>query len=230
MPPHHAYRFLSDVRQKDLLAKTAPFRVFLQCQTPLCRAAARNLSAIGMFFCAVPKIALALALALIFWSGYAPQVQAAPPLFLAAKADAGLKTGAALKASVHKIQATSPKGEEVSDDDQAAIADIVKQQLAAFARDDAVGAFAFAAPNIQAMFTTPAEFFAMVKQGYAPVYRHKNVSFLPVLKIADQLVQPVILVDMQDKLVHAVYFMEKIADGSWRIAGCNLLKAPGVEL
>ena len=54
---------------------------------------------------------------------------------------------------------------------------IVERQFDAFARDDGEAAYALAAPTIKEMFSDADDFIAMVRDHYAPVYRHRSVEF-----------------------------------------------------
>jgi hypothetical protein len=53
----------------------------------------------------------------------------------------------------------------------------IERQLEAFARDDAVAAYALAAPALKTIFRDPDIFLAMVRGRYAPVYRHRSLDF-----------------------------------------------------
>ena len=53
----------------------------------------------------------------------------------------------------------------------------IERQFEAFARDDAEAAYALADPTIKQMFVDPDHFLAMVRDRYAPVYRHRSVEF-----------------------------------------------------
>jgi ketosteroid isomerase-like protein len=111
--------------------------------------------------------------------------------------------------------------------DRGAIRAVIGDQMAAFRRDDATGAFAFAAPDIQAMFGTPEHFLAMVREGYAPVYRPAEVAFGELVRIDGRLTQLVRLVGPDGGPRLALYFMERQPDGNWRISGCVLTTEPG---
>ena len=74
------------------------------------------------------------------------------------------------------ISATAARAEDITPADQAAIARVIEDQIAAFRVDDAVGAFGFASPTIRAKFGTPEEFLKMVRAGYFPVYRAQAVT------------------------------------------------------
>lgn len=109
--------------------------------------------------------------------------------------------------------------------DRAAIAEVIARQLDAFRRDDAGGAFAFASPGIRAMTGSPERFMEMVRAGYAPVYRSREARFLDLSRVEGRLVQRVLLTGADGSLATALYYMEAQPDGSWRIAGCELIEA-----
>jgi hypothetical protein len=118
----------------------------------------------------------------------------------------------------------------VSAADRSAIRAVIEAQIAAFRADDGAGAFAFASPSIQRQFRTPADFLAMVKAGYMPVYRPREVRFGDLIDDRPVPLQPVLLVGPELEVVTAYYLMEKQTDGSWRIDGCILRAAPGRAL
>jgi hypothetical protein len=66
----------------------------------------------------------------------------------------------------------------------------------------------------------------MVKTGYQPVYRPREVEFRQLGEVGGTLVQDVFLVGPDGRPVIARYSMEKQPDGSWRINGCALTQAP----
>ncbi len=110
--------------------------------------------------------------------------------------------------------------------DTAAIRQVIERQIAAFQRDDGPAAFAFAAPGIQGMFGDPDTFMEMVRTGYLPVYRPREVEFRGLVVRRGTPIQEVLLVGPDGRPVLALYSMERQADGSWRISGCTLVKAP----
>jgi hypothetical protein len=116
---------------------------------------------------------------------------------------------------------------DVSPADRAAIEGVIARQIEAFLRDDGDAAFAFASPGIQGLFMTPERFMAMVRGGYRPVYRPREYRFARLSYVGDALVQFVAIIGPDGAPVIAAYYMEQQADGSWRIAGCELLVAPG---
>src|SRR6266849_5014477 len=59
-------------------------------------------------------------------------------------------------------------------DDVAAGQSVIRSQVEALGRDDAAAAYSYAAPAIQDVFPQADIFMDMVRQSYAPVYRHKR--------------------------------------------------------
>ncbi|NNG02916.1 MAG: DUF4864 domain-containing protein [Inquilinus sp.] len=106
--------------------------------------------------------------------------------------------------------------------DKSGIVKVIQGQLAAFQADRAADAFSYASPGIQAMFGTPDRFMEMVRGGYMPVYRPREVQFLDLVVEGGRLAQRVLLVGPDGLPVVAWYFMEKQADGAWRIDGVEL--------
>lgn len=119
------------------------------------------------------------------------------------------------------------RAQAVSTADTRAARALVEAQLAAFAADDAKRAFSYAAPAIREMFGTPDRFVAMVRAGYPVVYRPASVTFLNPVWVQGQLVQGVHLTDADGVLWLALYRLERQADTSWRINGCDVRPAAG---
>lgn len=107
-----------------------------------------------------------------------------------------------------------------------AIRAVITSQIAAFQRDDAAGAYAYAAPNVQQVFPTPEAFMTMVKAGYKPVYRPRSYVFGALGTRDGQVVQAVRVIGPDGAAVIAHYIMEQQADGTWKIAGVFLTKSP----
>lgn len=107
--------------------------------------------------------------------------------------------------------------------DRSAIQTVIQKQFDAFARDDGEGAFAQAAPEIRKMFGEADVFMRMVKQTYAPVYRHRDAAFG---EIKDGPTQIVSLTGEDGRHWLAFYIMAQGEDGVWRIKGCNLIEDP----
>jgi hypothetical protein len=110
-------------------------------------------------------------------------------------------------------------------DDVAAAQSIIRAQVDAFGRDDADAAYSFAAPAIKSMFPQADIFLGLVKQKYAPVYRHKSFEFGAAQVSDGKIAQRVHIVDADGEVWEALYTLEQQPDGSVKITGCILLKA-----
>ena len=107
--------------------------------------------------------------------------------------------------------------------DRTAIQQVIQGQLNAFGRDDAEGAYGFAAPPIRKLFPSADVFMGMVKRAYPPVYRPKQAEFGALALRGGELVQEVELVGPDGNTALALYSMEREADGRWLIASCVLV-------
>lgn len=112
--------------------------------------------------------------------------------------------------------------DSLSDDDRLAIRQAIQGQIDAFKADDADRAFSFATPMIQDRFGDASRFVAMVKQGYMPVYRPRQVEFSELLDVRGKPTQRLVVTGPDNDLFSAYYLMEQQPDGSWRISGCVL--------
>jgi hypothetical protein len=110
-------------------------------------------------------------------------------------------------------------------DDIAAAQTVIRSQVEALGRDDAAAAYAFAAPAIQDTFPQADIFMDMVRQSYAPVYRHKSFEFGEARVSNGQIAQRVRIIDADGVPWEALYTLEEQPDGSVKISGCALLKA-----
>ena len=106
---------------------------------------------------------------------------------------------------------------------------VIEAQLDAFAADDGIAAFSFASPGIRRQFGSPDHFLAMVRQAYPVVYRPSSVSFLAPREAGGAVYQPVRLADGNSRLWVALYRMQRQADGTWRIDGCELIPQAGTS-
>ncbi len=111
----------------------------------------------------------------------------------------------------------------LSDADRSSIRDVIESQLAAFQSDDGAQAFSYASPTVRRQFVTPERFMHMVRTGYAPVYRPREVEFRDLVVVGDVPAQKVLFVGPDGVPVMAIYPMQRQADGSWRIDGCVLV-------
>ena len=110
-------------------------------------------------------------------------------------------------------------------DDVAAAQGVIRSQVEAFSRDDAAAAYSHAAPAIQEIFPRADIFMSMVRNSYAPVYRHKSFDFGEARVSDGTIAQRVHIVDTDGVPWEALYTLELQPDGSVKITGCVLLKA-----
>ncbi|NQU62297.1 MAG: DUF4864 domain-containing protein [Rhodospirillales bacterium] len=107
------------------------------------------------------------------------------------------------------------------------IISVIRDQMAAFQRDDGVAAFSFASPDVRDQFGTPKAYLAKFQAAYKAVYRPKSVIFLNLAYSRGKLVQRVLLQDPAGRAVVALFPMMQMTDGSWKIDGCVLVPATG---
>jgi hypothetical protein len=110
-------------------------------------------------------------------------------------------------------------------DDVAAAQSVIRSQEQAFSRDDPAAAYSHAAPAIQGIFPDAETFMAMVRNSYAPVYRHKSFEFGEARAADGKIAQRVHILDAEGVPWEALYTLELQPDGSLKITGCVLLKA-----
>jgi hypothetical protein len=110
-------------------------------------------------------------------------------------------------------------------DDVAAAQSVIRSQEQAFSRDDPAAAYSHAAPAIQGIFPDAEAFMAMVRNSYAPVYRHKSFEFGEARTADGKIAQRVHILDVDGVPWEALYTLELQPDGSLKITGCMLLKA-----
>jgi hypothetical protein len=110
-------------------------------------------------------------------------------------------------------------------DDVATAQSVIRAQEQAFSRDDAAAAYSHASPEIRQIFPQADIFMQMVRQGYAPVYRHKSFEFGEARAAGGRIAQRVHIVDDNGEAWEAMYTLEQQPDGSLKITGCSLLKA-----
>ena len=102
---------------------------------------------------------------------------------------------------------------------------IVERQFDAFQRDDGQAAYALAAPTIKDMFSDADHFMAMVRDHYAPVYRHRSADFGAFEELGDEASLEATLVDNDNVVWTALYSFRRVSNGDWLISGCILAKA-----
>ena len=106
--------------------------------------------------------------------------------------------------------------------DREAIHGVIQHQLDAFRADNAGAAFGYASPGIQEKFGDAGNFMAMVRNGYPPVYRPRSSAFGDLVEIDGRTVQKLRLIGPDGSPALVLYYMEREADGTWKIDGCQL--------
>jgi hypothetical protein len=109
-------------------------------------------------------------------------------------------------------------------DDVANAQSVIRAQEQAFSDDDANAAYSYAAPAIRQIFPQADVFMSMVRQSYAPIYRHRSFEFGEARTAGDQVAQRVQIVDEKGQAWDALYTLEQQPDGSLKIVGCMLIK------
>ena len=125
------------------------------------------------------------------------------------------------------LAALSPQAGAFTAAQEKGVRAIVEAQLAALAKDDAVKAFSFAAPNVRQAVGSAAAFLAMVQRGYPVIYRPASVAFLKPEGKDDQVIQRVQMVDASGDAWLAIYSLQLQKDKTWRITGCNVVPNKG---
>ena len=105
---------------------------------------------------------------------------------------------------------------------------IITDQIAAFASQDAEAAFVFASPMIQGLFGNPTNFGEMVRNGYPMVWRPGTVRYLDLREREGRLLQRVEITDAAGRAHLLEYEMIELETG-WKINGVRLLKADGLS-
>lgn len=122
---------------------------------------------------------------------------------------------------------TTVQASPLTAQDEKQILSVVKNQLAAFAADDADKAFSYAAPNIRQMVVTANAFMSMVRSQYAVVYRPSSVIFLKPQGAGNEALLNALLSDSNGREWTASYTLQRQKNRTWRIAGCQLGEAAG---
>jgi hypothetical protein len=108
------------------------------------------------------------------------------------------------------------------DPDARAIQKVIRDQMAAFARDDADAAFSFATPAARKRFGNAGHFLDSVKSAYVPVYRPGDIVFLTIERQDPSVIQPVQIGMPDGKVYIAYYEMQRQDNKVWKINGCQL--------
>lgn len=107
-----------------------------------------------------------------------------------------------------------------------ALRQVIDDQIAAFRRQDAPGAWRHVSPGLQAQFGTADRFLELVRDHYAPVYAPVRYDYGEIVPLDGMWGQWLDVVGPDGQRVRALYLMQQQADGTWRTNGC-LLYPPG---
>jgi hypothetical protein len=107
---------------------------------------------------------------------------------------------------------------------------VVQSQLLAFAEDDAETAFSLATESTQSLARTPNDFLKVIKQRFTPIYRHRNAVFSEPEIIEGHALQVVQLIDHDNLVWIAIYEVEREADGTWKVDGCQLFETNNMSI
>ncbi len=120
--------------------------------------------------------------------------------------------------SVFAAESFWPTAQEWSD-----IRQVIQSQLDAFQRDDGEASYALAAPSVKERFPTPEAFNKMVRDNYSPIYNLREVKFLTPSIAQGRILQGIQFLSDENRLLLAVFTMERQQDKSWKIKACNLM-------
>lgn len=115
---------------------------------------------------------------------------------------------------------------EVAASDRAAIEATIRGQIAAFARDDAAAAYAYAGAAVRALFPSPDIFMRMVAVAYAPLHRAQAIAFRAPEAAGAVLRQPAVVTGPDGRRHLVLYELGREADGALRIGAVRLLVLP----
>jgi len=125
------------------------------------------------------------------------------------------------------VAAPQPAGaEEPAAPDSKAVQSVIESQIQAFLREDGVAAFSYAAPVIRERFGTPENFMRMVRTGYRPVYSPQSYDFGESFLRNGEILQEVTLIAPDGSAKLAIYKLERMSDGSWKINAVYLKDLP----
>jgi hypothetical protein len=103
---------------------------------------------------------------------------------------------------------------------------VIGAQIEAFLREDGEAAFSYASPVIREKFRTPENFMRMVRNGYSPVYAPQSYEFGESRLQGGEIVQEVILLAPDGSATLAIYKLERLPGGSWKINAVYLKDLP----
>jgi hypothetical protein len=110
---------------------------------------------------------------------------------------------------------------------QAAIEQVIRNQITAFLEDDLSAAFSHASPAIKGIFGTPERFGQMVRDGYPMVWRPTDLQFGALREDSGRNWQRVVVRDGEGRF-HALDYDMLETGGGWQINGVRLVVLPEV--
>ena len=138
-----------------------------------------------------------------------------------------IRAGMALALVALQVLLPSANAAPFTAADEKTVRTVVEAQLAAFAKDDAVKAFSYAAPSVREAVGTADAFLTMVRRDYPVVYRPASVAFLKAEGKDDEVVQRVQMLDAGGNSYLAVYSLQRQKGNVWRITGCAVVENKG---
>jgi hypothetical protein len=118
----------------------------------------------------------------------------------------------------------------LSPKEQKQIIEVVQGQLNAFAKDDAIKAFSYAAPNIKRLLGSAENFLEMVRSQYEVVYRPASTIFMQPVGEGGEAMLKVQMTDEDGDDWIATYTLQRQKDKAWRITGCAVREATGTRV
>ncbi len=116
------------------------------------------------------------------------------------------------------------------EEDAQEIQNVIQLQLHAVIQDDAEMAFSFASASSQDELGSPDDFMELIRHDFPVIYRHREVFFeQPDINLNDatQIVQ---FTDENNSVWIGIYRMMREKDGSWKVAGCQLIETATVSI
>jgi ketosteroid isomerase-like protein len=110
----------------------------------------------------------------------------------------------------------------VTPQDEAAVRQVIEDQLQAFSTGDHERAYSHASPGIRQIFPNVDSFIDMVRNGYGAIYQSQAHAFGRNLMVGGEIHQEVIITGPDGKQWQAVYTLARQADGNWQITGVKM--------
>jgi hypothetical protein len=104
---------------------------------------------------------------------------------------------------------------------------VIRQQLAAFNRDDYRAAYGYAAPEIQEQFPLPA-FRQMVRRGYPQIAHSRATAFGPARFHGSVVAVPILVTGEDGMIARYIYLLRRVKE-EWRVAGVEGSSPPGAS-